>query len=408
VKKPWLKGGKGKYGSNSKSGPDCARTVRARQTLSTYGPGSLIDLLTEAVLVGGLDFWRYTSDSEAFIEEPRLRDVAAKRFRQGNGGALSQDHAFRRPPRSEERQYSPAQGIQVLQFPAWFVCQPCRALASNMDLLDQKQAPYNHQCDRGGPGRCCPRFLLACKHGHVEDFRWVRFARQDQENACSYPSLRLEEGPSGDVSEIFVRCLSCNAPPRPLVRAYATGANGICDGRQPWLGRDIDTECKEPLRLLSRSASNGYFAQVVRGLSIPDPGRALHEAVSTSWTAVHAVETAADLTYVRKITNGKLKGYSDEAIIGAVEAIRTKTPPPVAPIRSAEWRSLVSQPIEKAGDMPAPRLSFFARALPPAGNLPASVAKVILVPRLREVRVQVGFTRLEAPAPISRASSTSA
>ena len=37
-------------------------------------------------------------------------------------------------------------------------------------------------------------------------------------------------------------------------------------------------ECDEKLRLLVRTASNGYFPQVVSALSIPDPGRELLDA----------------------------------------------------------------------------------------------------------------------------------
>jgi hypothetical protein len=400
LRKTWSRGGKGRGAAKGAPAPDFGGTMRASQALSTYGPGSLMDLLTEAVLVGGLDFWRYQDGQQGFIQEPRLRDVIAARFLKNERGKLSEDLAFRRPPVSDDREHTRSQGIGVLQFPAWFVCRSCRALVSNVDLLDQKQAPYEHPCERGGPGTCVPaRFLLACRHGHIEDFRWVRFAHEGQATACGHPVMQLEEGPSGDVSEIFVRCLTCDAPPRPLVRAYASGANGTCDGRTPWLGPNTYDECKEPLRLLSRSASNGYFAQVMSGLSIPDASRALHDAVSTNWRFLSSIEAAAELPVARRQTGSKLKEHSDQDIMSAMERIRGGLRPELEPVRTAEWRSLIAQPIERAGDMPAPQVQFFARALSPSAKLPPSVGRVILIPRLREVRVQVGFTRLEAPSP---------
>lgn len=360
-----------------------------------------MDLLHEAVLVGGLDFWRYRDDNQGFVEEPRLRDVIADRFEKQKLGTLSLSRAFRRPPTSEEREHHPGQGIQVLQFPAWFVCQRCRALVPNVDLLDQKKPPYQHSCERGGPGQCVPvRFVLACRHGHIEEFRWVHYTHQGQESPCPYPSLRLEEGPSGDVSEIFVRCLTCDAPPRPLVRAYAPGANGICGGHRPWLGRDADIECNEPLRLLARSASNNYFAQIMSGLSIPDPSRALSDAVAALWEShLQAVEVMAELSTVRKQTGTKLKSFTDEELFATIAATREGKRPAVEPLRSAEWRALNAAPAERSGDMPPPRALFFARKLVSTGGLPPSVERVVLVPQLREVRVQVGFTRLEAPTP---------
>jgi hypothetical protein len=42
---------------------------------------------------------------------------------------------------------------------------------------------------------------------------------------------------------------------------------------------------------------------------------------------------------------------------------------------------------------------FFARGSTPAGGLPAKVARLVLVRKLREVRVQVGFTRIEPATP---------
>ena len=392
----------GKHGQAQAPGPDFGGTARASQTVSTYGPGALMDLLTEAVLVGGLDFWRYRDDSdESFIKEPRLRDVIAERFKTERGVILSEDRAFRRPPVAQEREHTRAQGIEVLQFPAWFVCQWCRALVNNVDLQDQRQAPFKHRCERGGPGRCVPvRFVLACRHGHIEEFRWVNFVHEGQHQPrCAGPSMRLEEGGSGDVSDILVRCLSCEAPARPLVRAYAPNANGTCGGGRPWLGRDSNVECDESLRLLSRSASNGYFAQVVSGLSIPDSTRALHDAVSANFTTVGAAETAAELPVIRRQTGSLLREYSDTQVMEAIAAIRAGERPILEPVRSAEWRALSGVPVERPGDMPAPNDKFFARAVGPARKRPPFVANVVLASRLREVRVQVGFTRLEAPTP---------
>ncbi len=52
--------------------------------------------------------------------------------------------------------------------------------------------------------------------------------------------------------------------------------------------------------------------------------------------------------------------------------------------------------------LPPPERDFFARTWDPksgpAGRLPAGVRRLVRVHRLREVLVQVGFTRLEAPA----------
>jgi hypothetical protein len=394
------KGKAGSTGAATGAPANLVGTARASQAVSTYGPGSLMDLLNEAVLVGGLDFWRYRDDSEGWIMEPRLRDVIAARF-QEHKLPLARDHAFRRPPVSDERQLSPAQGLPVLQFPAWFVCQGCRELIKNDSLQEQKKAPYKHNCNSKKPANCGPvRFLLGCRHGHLEEFRWSRFAHHAQEGGCTYPLLRLDEGASGDVSEITVRCLSCDAPPQPLVRAYRPEANGTCSGQRPWLGRDSNEPCEEPLRLLARSGSNGYFAQVVSGLAIPDRERAAHHAVLSGWSDLDPVKTVEHLAFVRQQRVGaKLRAFSDQQVMEALAAVRSGTTPKPESVRSAEWDALVSCPEEAPGDTPAPGEEFYGRRLVPKSKLPAFLEQVVLVSSLREVRVQVGFTRLEAPTP---------
>ncbi|HEX9732574.1 MAG TPA: hypothetical protein VGG06_11375, partial [Thermoanaerobaculia bacterium] len=50
--------------------------IRQSQMVTTYGAGAMIDLVDQAVLVGGLDFWSYDkAEGIPVIQEPRLRDA---------------------------------------------------------------------------------------------------------------------------------------------------------------------------------------------------------------------------------------------------------------------------------------------------------------------------------------------
>ncbi|HRI07921.1 MAG TPA: DUF1998 domain-containing protein, partial [Nannocystaceae bacterium] len=69
------------------------------------------------------------------------------------------------------------------------------------------------------------------------------------------------------------------------------------------------------------------------------------------------------------------------------------------PIRTAKYRQFLAAPPEAPGDRPGPQDIFFVRRLRArAGELPAGVERVVLASKLREVRVQIGFTRIEAIA----------
>jgi len=92
--------------------------VRQSQIITTYGAGALIDLVDQAVLVGGLDFWSYGSAKGIpIIQEPRLRDALAESFRIA-GRPLSFEHAFREPPAGDDASLSGPSGSR---------CSRCRA-----------------------------------------------------------------------------------------------------------------------------------------------------------------------------------------------------------------------------------------------------------------------------------------
>jgi hypothetical protein len=369
--------------------------IRRSQVVSTFGPGSMVDLIDHAVLVGGLDFWAYDrSKGVNVLQEPRLRDRIVMR-----GLKLGMDNAFREPPMGDDSQPSRSIGVQVLEFPQWFVCQnqDCRALVRS-NTLELKGGRYVHHCERSKQSECVPvRFVAACKKGHVEDFPWISFAHEYQK-PCAAPSLRLLEGATGDFSEVRVEC-ACGKSAR-MSAALANAVNPTCGGHRPWLGPEAREECQEKVRLLIRTASNSYFSQVVSALSIPEKGRELENAVKSIWGVLQAA-TEATLATFRGIPKVKaaLESYRDDEVLSAVVAIKANAPVDQGPLRTAEYVQLVDQPPEAPGVMPQPEDLFFARTHEPEDGLPAKVGKIVLASKLREVRVQVGFTRLEPVTP---------
>src|SRR5262245_25455204 len=209
--------------------------IRQSQVVSTFGPGSMLDLVDDAVLVGGLDFWRLEGSGE-IVNEPRLLEVVEPLF-QKNKWPLSKEAPFRKPPAGDEREPLESCGIQVYLFPRWFVCQNprCRALA-RADSLEPVNKEYRHRCS--GPEvrqeRCVPiRFVAACRRGHLSDIDWPWWMHEGI--PCDAPQLRLEEGVTGDFSEIAVSCVTCNRR-RRLIDMTVEERKHRCAGERPWLG----------------------------------------------------------------------------------------------------------------------------------------------------------------------------
>lgn len=364
--------------------------VRQSQALTTYGPGAMVDLLKDAVLIGGLEYWGKGVDSA--FDEPRLHALLQRRFPD-----LRAKKPFVLPPAGDDREPSRACGVQVLEFPTWFVCQNagCRALCQRGPMDETRAGRYTHDCKAEGSYFTPVRFVMACTNGHIQDFPWLGFVHQDRTVRCDAPELKLLEGATGDFEELVVACTGCKAR-RRLLDATVEARNFPCEGRQPWLGQKDPEGCNRQLRLLVRTASNSYFAQVVSSLDIPEPKRA-RDAVAAHWDVLKGA-TAATLPVFRTIDHIRdaLQEYSDAEVLVAIAAHRQGREEPRAPLRTAEFQQFCSAKPEQAGDYPRPGQSFFIRAAQPRGGLPTGVAKVVLAHRLREVRVQTGFTRFEA------------
>jgi len=374
-------------------------TVRRSQVVTTFGPGAMMDLIDQAVLVGGLDFWSYDRKRGIpTITEPRLRDALAEQFRTA-GLELSVDYPFREPPIGDDREPSRFAGVQVLEFPQWFVCQSpeCRALLRR-DGLDPKRGRYWHNCAAGKrASETVPvRFLGACKRGHVQEFPWIALAHLGRER-CAAPSLQLVEGATGDFSEIILRCACGGWSP---LSAATAGIELSCGGDRPWLGPEGREECAEKIRLLVRTASNSYFPQVVSALSVPEPGRELEEKVRSVWDVLKAA-TKDTLPAFRSIPKVQiaLAAHADEDVLRVVRAILQGASATREPLRTAEFRQLVASKPEAPGDLPPDGVPFFARAVTATDELPDQVTRLVIASKLREVRAQLGFTRLEPVTP---------
>jgi len=244
--------------------------IRRSQVVTTYGAGAMVDLTEKSVLVLGTDRWRYgPGESLAVIREPRLCRVLAPRMKK-LGVELNPKAPFRAPPTTTLDAPSRAQGIEVMEFPSWFVCQnpDCRALFRPHAHTLPKSGQLEHDACRprqGKPWKCVPvRFVATCRRGHLEEFPWMYFVHDGR--ACSAPKLTLREGVSGNLGEIRVECV-CKAS-RSLADALLEPRNPTCGGGRPWLGSQGVEECEHRLRLLVRTATNTYFSHCESALSI--------------------------------------------------------------------------------------------------------------------------------------------
>ncbi len=398
---------------SSKDGKKIARPegqLRQSQLVTTFGPGAMVDLVDRAVVIGGLEHWGYGKAGFVALDDPRLRRSLVPRLKALDPDLdLAREGYFRMPPEGDAADPFHGVGVRALEFPRWFVCLGCRRLARAADQFENKGGRYRHECQRGKFSYAAPvRFVASCKRGHLSDFPWVAFCHSDrEEKVCDIPELYLFEKSIGDAAGIFVQCNNCThkGERTSIAMSKASVLGYDCGGDRPWLGgRAMNEPCSEKLELLVRTASHAYFGQVVSALRLPppepDPLR-LRLADKNLWSAVKNVTAADELAFLMRLqpqVASALEGFTPAQIIAAIAAERAAAEETSErPLRSVEYERLVNAPAEQEGHLPQRDAKFAAYRVPKHRvDLPVGVSRLVVVPVMREVRVQVSFSRFDS------------
>ena len=392
--------------------------LRRSQVITTFGPGAMVDLPDHSIIVGGLDMW--TDLGREPIHERRLAERICELLELDDRREIP----LYTPPIDIDDARAVQTGITCFIFPQWFVAQHEEQWRDPATSRIYRSRPLVHwrKLVKGKfivPGHKKPapvvplRFVQACPNGHISDIDWYRFVHNGPPPARG--QLWIDEGGTGaDLTDIFVRCEATKARRSlGLAKAKDSKVLGLCGGERPWLGRVPPEECvsradpnvREHNRLLVRSASHAYFAQVVKAISLPEKDQLVREAVDKQWEdELRFIEDLDDLRRLRRKQKPKV-----EAALGTLddEEIWAEIQRRLAPgggederksIKQAEIETLMSDRYDGREDT---KRKFLARKrdLSSLGSgLRQRIERVVLVERLREVRVQIGFTRFDSPS----------
>src|SRR4029078_11490934 len=148
--------------------PPILGDLRPSQIITTFGPGSVVDLRNVSVLIAGTDFW--TTGRAQEIDESRLRSMLH----------------VRRLSRPSVRSDGGGSGVPSFVFPQYFFCPRCRRLGrydrTDLFYLDKRRfrckATHEVRVARGGPVVFPARFVVACPEGHLDDFPWSAYVHR--------------------------------------------------------------------------------------------------------------------------------------------------------------------------------------------------------------------------------------
>jgi hypothetical protein len=349
-------------------------TVRRSQAVTTYGVGAMIATQSDSVMVAGLDFWPVTFPD---LHEPRL-----ERRLNVTG--------FVQPPAGDG-----APALPVVRFPLMHSCPECRRLGRFWELADGDTM----QCRTCASNLVPSRFVVACASGHIDDFPYMQWVHGSEPWDTSTCRLSMTtSGVSASLRDIVISC-TCGVPPRSMDGAFrASELNKVaaCRGTRPWL-KDRES-CGGSLRTMQRGASNVWFGQLVSALSIPPWSDAAFEAINRFWTVLRGLHDPSQI-------RGLLEGMGGEAVLGTsvdevVHAImaRKQEEEHGASGTETDFRHQEYDAIRTGRKETGADDQFVARSGEVPDALAGTVAEVVLVDRLREVRVLDAFTRLLPPS----------
>jgi hypothetical protein len=330
--------------------------IRPSQIITTFGPGAIVDLPEDSVMIAGVDDW----PPGEVIHEHRLEQ------------ALDVEQ-FRAPALKKQ-----GGDIPCVRFPRNLICSQCGLIT------------WKKTCPECNGSTYPARLIIICPAGHADEFPWYWWVHRDQK--CRGKSvLRLEsEGRTATLADMVVRCDTCGKR-QPLAGALGPKAlqHFSCNGKRPWLiGATTDETCNAKPRSVLRGASNVYFSSLLSALSIPPWSNPIHAVLNDHWHTVQHLSEEPLKAVIAALP--EMQGFHVQDVIRAINERKTSTATTTT-LRKDEFLAF-RNPGSKYSDP-----DFHIQREPVPDSFAAYIAQVVLAFRLREVRVLLGFTRIDPP-----------
>lgn len=385
------------------------RPVRRSALIGPWGVGAIVPFPNdESLMIAGLDMWRYNNIHSFRIEDARLQKRLGVK-------------ELRWPPDFREHNADPENchlKIPAVRFPTWHYCPFCGTMRKTTYYephpeCDGYQWPNGRKCNpKYRKRKLVPeRFVVVCPEGHIDDFpvaEWLHNGEDHPYNPTTCKIRRSTGGTSAALTGVFYKC-SCGAK-KSIAGATRPGALQriayMCKGAKPWLGIESNDKhiCgNEDVKVLLRGATNVWFADTRSSIHIPtddeSTSRKIVGILDSHYNKVRThrvngewnreiIDYLADdagidrdtlyMSFLKRETN--IEGVSDVTEETSEDEYRL-----------AEYKVLIT-------DSGSDEQDFHSQNYPIDHYNPIIkkyFESISLVPKLRETRAFVGFSRLE-------------
>lgn len=349
--------------------------LRPNQIITTFGPGSIVDAVKDSVTILDTNYWKQKGIK---IIDGRLASYLGVQW-------------FYMPRTSS------AGDIPVTTFPYMHVC-------SNLKCGRLFDARENFDLDRYLKfGVTCPdchrpaypsRFITICEDGHMDDFPWQWWVHRGTKK-CSGKLRMYSTGNTSTLADMWVEC-TCGDRRSMSGATQKENFDGVCcTGRHPFRPNVRSKPCHKQLVPSQRGASNVYFSVTRSAISIPPWINPLFNLIDEHLRLIEETKEMFGDLGVTKVYEKYFSSFPREEFDDALNR-RLNNISEFKEIKQMEYEAIThhDDPVYASNklhfkaeedELPEPLKPFFSR--------------IIRITRLREVRVLLGFTRVEAPDP---------
>lgn len=359
--------------------------IRPNQFITTYGPGAIMDAVHDSLTVLDIEYWNANNIGQ------EIRDSRLASF-------MNVRHFYMPSTKGKEN-------IPVASFPYTHVCtnDRCKRLFDIREELKNTNYLENYKQHQGSAS--CPdchysaypaRFISICEDGHKDDFPW-RWWCHNGKTDCK-EKLRLKSfGTTSSLAELEVEC-DCGAKRRMSGSMQKENFDGCnCTGNHPQRPNAIKKICKKKIVPSQRGASNVYFPVTRTAISIPPWTNPINDLMAEHRRDIDLLievlgrDAGLNKSYEKYFEGKFTRDEFNEAYNRLEQNIKD-----YVELKEMEYNAITHhQQVEFQHDV----RYFKAEEVAIKDSLKKYFSRVIKLHRLREVKVLLGYSRLEMPEP---------
>lgn len=349
--------------------------LRPNQVITTFGPGAIVDAVKDSVMILDINYWKEKGKP---ITDGRLSSY------------LGVDRFYM--PRTSFRG-----DIPVISFPYTHVCSKvgCGRIFDVRDDFDlDRYLRFGVSCPDCHSQAYPARFITICECGHMDEFPWKWWVHHGK-TTCNGKLRMYSTGTTSTLGDMWIEC-DCGAKRSMSGATQKENFDELsCSGHHPFRPNRKNEKCDKKVLPSQRGASNVYFAVTRSAISIPPWVNPLYNLIDEHLRLIESYEEDFGDLGIQRVYEKHFKDYTKEEFDSALQR-RRENITEFSEIKKMEYDAITHH-ADPAYASNKKHFKAEEDILPE--YLKKYFSRIIRITRLREVKVLLGFTRVDAPDP---------